>query len=76
MIVLHVDFALRMASTKWKSKIEIFRQKRVICHSLCHNINMRKLLVILVVIELFIKLGFDVKMRSIQDKESLVICVS
>ena len=50
MMVLHVDFTLRMASSKWKTNIQILWQKVVICHPLCHNINMWKLLAILVVI--------------------------
>ena len=33
----------------WKPNIQILWQKVVICHPLCHNINMWKLLVILVV---------------------------
>ena len=50
-IVLLVDFNLRMAFSKWKPNNQVLRQKIVICHSLCRNLEMLKLLVILAVIK-------------------------
>ena len=53
MIILLLDFTLRMASSKWKPNMQILKQKVLICHPLCRNLVMWKLLVILVVVKLY-----------------------
>ena len=45
-----------MASSKWKSRVyRSYDKKVVICHPLCHNLEMWKLMVILAFIENSVK---------------------